>query len=220
VSRYASIRHILWDWNGTLLDDVDLCLFALNELCRKRRLPLVSREEYRAKFTFPVIEYYKSVGFDFEKEPFEGPAQEWVALYTGNVRQRARLYDGATEALTLLHERGYRQSILSAHQHDMLVETVGYFGLAGFFAPILGLGDYYAHSKLELGEAWLRESGHDPRHVLMIGDTLHDHEVARAMGAPCLLLAQGHQLRARLERAGAPVLSSIDEVPGYLDRRP
>jgi len=197
VSRYASIRHILWDWNGTLLDDVDLCLFALNELCRKRRLPLVSREEYRAKFTFPVIEYYKSVGFDFEKEPFEGPAQEWVALYTGNVRQRARLYDGATEALTLLHERGYRQSILSAHQHD-----------------------YYAHSKLELGEAWLRESGHDPRHVLMIGDTLHDHEVARAMGAPCLLLAQGHQLRARLERAGAPVLSSIDEVPGYLDRRP
>ena len=65
------MKHIIWDWNGTLLDDLDVSMDALNSILTKEQLPLVlDKDEYRKYFQFPVIEYYKKVGFDFAKTPF------------------------------------------------------------------------------------------------------------------------------------------------------
>lgn len=212
-----AVQQVLWDWNGTLLDDVELCVFALNTIRARRGMPPISIEEYRAAFTFPVIEYYKGIGFDFEKEPFAAPAEEWIEIYHSNLRTRARLYDYAVEVLKRLQAKGIAQGVLSAHHHGMLVEAMERFGVASFFDPILGLGDYYADSKIALGQSWLASSGLDPAAVLLIGDTLHDHEVARTLNIRCVLLAQGHQTRDRLLQTGLPVLASIREIPDFLD---
>jgi phosphoglycolate phosphatase len=212
----GAVDHLLWDWNGTLLDDVDLCIDALHQLCTKRGIPLVSHDEYRAKFTFPVIDYYEAVGFDFEAEPFSVPADEWVEIYSARVWDDTGLHKGAVDVLEHLRGRGYSQSILSAYNHEMLVRVMEHFGVAGFFDPILGLGDFYAESKEDLGVAWMGESGLDPARVVMIGDTLHDHEVAEAMGVHCVLIAQGHQSKERLLEAGVPVLEGLAKVPVLL----
>ena len=212
----ASPQHVLWDWNGTLLDDVDLCLNALHALCKPRGIPLLTLEKYRETFTFPVVDYYRSVGFDFNREPFDVLAQEWVDIYTARIWTDARLYEGVPETLAHLREAGIPQSILSAHQHDMLVGAVQRFGLLDFFEAVLGLGDFYAKSKVDLGKAWLAKAEVDPRRVVLIGDTLHDHEVAEGLGIHCILVAQGHQSRARLQGAGVPVLDAVDQLPGFL----
>lgn len=213
------IDHLLWDWNGTLLDDVDLCLSALHTICAKRNIRLPSLEEYRAKFTFPVVDYYRAVGFDFDQEPFAIPAQEWIDIYSAKVWDETRLFDAASEVLACLRGRGYRQSILSAYHHEMLVDVMGHFGVADFFEPILGLGDFYANGKLELGTAWIAQSRLDPKRILMIGDTLHDRDVAAAMGAQCVLVAQGHQSKERLMQGGVPVLDTIAQLPALLEQR-
>jgi phosphoglycolate phosphatase len=207
---------VVWDWNGTLLDDLDLCLTALHALSRPRGLPLVELETYREQFTFPVVEYYKALGFDPSPEAFEKAAREWVTIYVENVFTSAWLYEGAVETLARLREAGLRQCLVSAHQHDMLLAAVEHFAVAEYFDTIRGLRDHYAESKTDLGKEWLEEMAPSPDSVLMIGDTLHDYEVARELGVHCLLIAQGHQSERRLRATGAPVLASIKEVPAFL----
>ena len=57
--RTESINVILWDWNGTLLDDVEVCIESMNSMLSKRKKPLLTREHYKEIFTFPVIDYYR-----------------------------------------------------------------------------------------------------------------------------------------------------------------
>ena len=57
-------KHIIWDWNGTLLDDTWLCVEGINQALIKRNLTPISEDRYREVFTFPVRDYYKKLGFD------------------------------------------------------------------------------------------------------------------------------------------------------------
>mgnify|MGYP002546450752 FL=1 len=94
-----NIKHVVWDWNGTLLDDIDVSMEALNWILRKEKLPLVlDKSEYRKYFQFPVIEYYKKVGFDFEKTPFSVLAEEYMRYYQPHSMQ-CSLHEGVTEML-------------------------------------------------------------------------------------------------------------------------
>jgi len=72
---------IIWDWNGTLLDDMDICISSMNRMLSKRELPELNIDKYRDVFTFPVIDYYKAIGFDFRKEPWDVAAHEFIWLY-------------------------------------------------------------------------------------------------------------------------------------------
>ena len=74
-------KTIIWDWNGTLLNDLDLSVDSVNILLKERNLPTLTVEKYKDIFGFPVIDYYVKAGFDFEKEPFEIPAKQYVKLY-------------------------------------------------------------------------------------------------------------------------------------------
>ena len=74
---------IVWDFNGTIMDDVQIGIESVNVLLKKRGLKtLDSREEYQSKFGFPIVDYYARLGFDFDKEPYSDIAVEWVNEYT------------------------------------------------------------------------------------------------------------------------------------------
>ena len=64
-------KAIIWDWNGTLLDDVELCINSMNLLLKERNLQALTIDRYREIFTFPVKEYYQKAGFNFKTENFE-----------------------------------------------------------------------------------------------------------------------------------------------------
>ena len=91
-------RHIIWDWNGTLLDDVWLGVASVNVLLERRGQPTLTIESYRRHFDFPVRDYYERVGFDFETEPFEEAAVEFIAEYEAR-RAECRLHDDAEDTL-------------------------------------------------------------------------------------------------------------------------
>ena len=81
--------HCIWDFNGTILNDMSAGIRAVNELLAKRNLPLISGiEQYRNIFGFPVKSYYEALGFDFSKEPYDKLAHEWVALYLEYVKDQ------------------------------------------------------------------------------------------------------------------------------------
>ena len=74
-------KHIIWDWNGTLLDDRWLCIEAINKTLSKRNMNTVTDNEYVELFCFPVKDYYKKLGFDFIREPFSSLGTDFVDYY-------------------------------------------------------------------------------------------------------------------------------------------
>jgi phosphoglycolate phosphatase len=128
LGRY---RHILWDWNGTLFDDVGLCVGIINSLLAKRGLPLITLEGYRAGFRFPVRDYYRDLGFDFNQDSYENLSVEFMAQYEKR-RFECPLQPHAHEALSHVQSLGLKQSILSAYAQDSLRELVRYFKLTSF----------------------------------------------------------------------------------------
>ena len=189
--------HVIWDFNGTILDDVDASMKSADQLLAAHGLPtLASPEVYRDNFGFPVIDYYRRLGFDFEKIPYEVLAPEWVGYYLENARG-AGICAGVREVLAEVRTRGIPQLILSATECEMLRGQVKALGILSYFEELLGMGDIHAHSKEQIAVEWRRANPN--AQVLMVGDTDHDAAVAAAMGADCVLLTTGHQSRARLE---------------------
>ena len=207
----ASKKVIIWDWNGTLLDDTDYCVENMNVLLRKRGLPLINKEIYKKIFTFPVIEYYKTLGFDLENEGFEKPAHEYIDLYFGNFYQ-TRLFPCVHEVLKTFHDKGFRQIVLSAMEHQSLEETLEEKGILKYFDIVTGIGDHYGGSKKDTGLKLMKELGHKPGEIVMVGDTLHDKEVADAMGIDIVLVSQGHYSYERLKTSGVPVFDNLKQV--------
>jgi phosphoglycolate phosphatase len=211
----AKYSHIIWDWNGTLLDDVYHCMDAMNQMLAKRGLPIMNEiADYHKVFVFPIINYYQNVGFDFEKEPFADLAVEFIDRYHANKTGDSPLHDGAETVLKTINEMGITQIILSASEQENLLSQVKEFPIEHYFAEMLGLSDIYAKSKIEIGQDYLQNNRADK--ALLIGDTVHDYEVATALNADCILVANGHQSKETLATCGVTVVDDISEILEYI----
>lgn len=209
--KLTDYKHIIWDWNGTLLDDAWLCVEVMNGMLEKRDLKKVNLDYYRSVFTFPVKDYYVLLGYDFTREPFEEVGMEFMDLY--NRRQsECKLYPEAKTILETFRKLGFGQSILSAReQNELHIETIQR-GVNQFFERIYGLDDHYAHGKTDVGFKLISDLGLPASDFLFIGDTRHDAEVACEIGIDCLLIPNGHQNQERLRKCSFPLIGSLDEL--------
>jgi len=204
-------KHIIWDWNGTLFNDVALCVDVINGILTRRNLKSLTLEEYKNIFTFPVSEYYIKVGLDFTKYPFEELGIEWMNEYERR-RSECNLHKEAERLLNLISGLGIKQSLLSAYPHKTLVEIIKHFKLDSFFTHLVGLDHIYATSKVELGKELIKKLEHSKHEILLIGDTIHDFEVANEIGVDCILVANGHQSKEKLLKCGVVVLDNLDDL--------
>lgn len=196
-SHFAGKSHVIWDWNGTLLDDVELCLDIIQGMLVRHGLKPIGLQDYLDVFRFPVVEYYKDVGFDLSKTPFEVVATDFMTSYLARVRE-ARLFRGVPELLVELRGEGVACSVLSAAPERDLKELLAHHGIASFFDHVFGLTDHYARSKIDRGRELVARLGTHPGELILVGDTDHDLEVGEALGVDVLLVAGGHQSHARL----------------------
>ncbi len=210
---WSRVRHVVWDWNGTLFDDAWLCVDIMDRILRRYGLPGLTSERYAATFDFPVREYYRRLGFDFARAPFEQVGAEFMREYERR-RLECRLRRGARAAIERLARRGIGQTVISAYREDTLRELLRHFGLDRRMEGIVGGADIYAAGKTERALAWFRATGWRGREVMVIGDTTHDADIARAMGAQCRLVCAGHQSRERLTATGFPVVDRLVELWG------
>lgn len=203
---------VLWDWNGTLLDDVELCVDALNRLLARHGYDRhYDLDSYRKIFGFPIRDYYIRAGFDFSRHSFDALAESYMQDYIP-ASAACPLMPGARETLARLQAAGLRQVILSASPITTLRRQAGERGVLSCFDSLLGLGDIYARSKVELGLQYLHEAHFDPATAVMVGDSVHDFEVSRALGVSCILYAGGHQDAEALAATGTPVVEHLSEV--------
>lgn len=210
----AKYTNLMWDFNGTIFDDARAGIDAVNKMLGERGLPIIpSTEHYREIFDFPIEEYYRGLGFDFEKEPYEYLAPIWVDLYNANA-EKAGICRGVSETMEAVKAMGIEQSVLSACELGMLERYLKKLGVRDYLKEVMGLDNIHARSKLALAYEWKEK--HPDAKVLMIGDTTHDFETAEALGADCVLYAGGHQSRRKLEKCGCPIIDEISELIKYL----
>ena len=202
-------KHILWDWNGTLLDDTQAALDTLNIMLARRGAPEIEMGFYRDNFAFPVKPFYTSIGMALENEDWDRLAEEYHDLYAA---QPKRLNVRSLEALSLVRRAGARQSIISALRQDLLDAATRRYAVAGFMEHVYGVDNLDGSSKLDRARQLLsairRES--DAKRVL-IGDSLHDFEVAQELGIFCVLCSQGSHAGWRLAEA-APTGETLVEA--------
>lgn len=206
--------YLVLDFNGTIIDDVDLCLNILNHLLEERNYKKVSLEEYKHIFTFPIKKYYINAGFDLEKYSFTSISNEFISLYQ-KASLNCKLYEGINELIDKCNNNRIKVVLLSASQIDNLKEQTDHFGLSEKFEAILGTSNIEAASKVEIGKNYFKDK--QDKKILFVGDTTHDAEVASAIGADALLITHGHQARDILLKANPlKVIDSFKEVADIL----
>lgn len=201
-------RHLVWDWNGTLVDDLPLVVKATNVALRTVGGPPVTVEHHRRRFRRPVSDYYADVlGRPVDEAEFAVLNKLFHDAYQA----------GLPCALAADAERALRawsgpQSLLSMWFHDELLPAVAGHGIAGYFARIDGLrqrlSGEVAHKEPFLARH-LAEMGLHGQQVVLIGDSVDDARAARAAGAQCVLYTGGFTSAAQLRATGAPVVDSL-----------
>ena len=202
---------IIWDWNGTLINDRWLALKVMNSLLSSRNLPNLSTEKYLEIFDFPVKDYYQTAGFDFEKESFEIVGSEFIRHYNEQIHD-CQMHEHAITALTSFKNKKLKQFVLSARNHSELEKEFKHYKIEKYFESFSGLSDDYANGKTELGLQLIEKQNIDISQAVLIGDTVHDFEVAQELGLDCILVEGGHHSLARLKECNAIVIPDLSHL--------
>ena len=212
------MKRIIWDWNGTLLDDVDLSFACINRLLKENGLkPLQDLHAYRNVFDFPIQSYYRKVGFDFSIKSYDELAHRYMEDYQEK-SYNCLLCKQVQSTLQKANELGYVQTILSASKKEYLDAQISNYHISDYIEDVLGIENIYAHSKTDLAKAYVDQC--DPSdEVWFVGDSIHDYEVAQSVHAHCLLVTSGHQSRSRLQACGVPVFNNTKECLEYIHER-
>lgn len=211
--RYS---HVVFDWNGTVIDDLDLAVQSLNRVRSAVGLADIEHSTYRHLFRFPIADFYRDLGFDFTSKPFNLLVADYLHHFDAEVAD-CTVCEGFHKLAQVLRERGSRLAILSASHQDTLERTAQRLRITEIVDHIFGLDDNDAASKItrarELDQRMEREPG---TRVLMIGDTDHDYAVAIDRDWDFVAVANGHQSRVRLEALGVPVFNQMIDVVQFV----
>jgi phosphoglycolate phosphatase len=188
----SNYKHIIWDWNGTLVNDIAITQFCLNRQLEKKNLPPMEIPELRKRFHFPVQSFYTAIGLLEEGQDFSQLNREFHQSYNEK-RPHMALYDGRKALLESLKDQGISQFILSAAPKLHLEEMMEHFDIGHLFHGVYGLDHHHADSKVHLGQRLLDEHTIDLSETLLVGDTDHDLEVGRHLNVDVLLVGCGHQ---------------------------
>ncbi|MCX5391028.1 HAD hydrolase-like protein [Streptomyces sp. NPDC006482] len=205
-------KHLVWDWNGTLLDDTGAVIGATNAAFAELGLASITLEQYRELYTVPVPKFYERL---MGRLPTD---EEWTVMDGAFHRhywvraEECGLTLGAAELLAARQDSGFTQSLLSLAPHADLIPLVRRHGIAERFVRMDG----------RVGDSTDGKSGHMVRHlealrvpadrVVVIGDAADDAVAAAHVGARAVLYTGGSHSRASLERVGVPVVDSLAEA--------
>ena len=209
------IKHVIWDWNGTLIDDVGLCVDVLNHILIRYNIKSLTVEEYRNLFFFPVSNFYKTLGLPSSGTDYELLTKDFIDQYRKNFTQ-CDLHFSALHTVKRLNSMGISQSILSAGCQSDVETFVKFFKIESFISFIDGAKDIQANRKDNRALKHLSFLNMRAEDSLLVGDTCHDWEIARLIGCSSILFTKGHVSAKRLKRLNSTTIESLADIAGLL----
>lgn len=207
-------KLLIWDFNGTIIDDLDICLSIENKMLKDRNMKYgYTVEDYRNLFCFPVKDYYKKLGYTFENESYQTVSDEFNEEYDA-LFKNVKLTDGFLDKIHESIDKGYTNVILSATEQNTLEKQVKELGIDSYFEELIGIDDNMAFSKVEHAKRWMKDKNIDSSECTYIGDTLHDLETIQALNiSKYYLVSIGHQsYEVLLKEAKDHVVHSLRDI--------
>jgi len=209
------IKNIIWDWNGTIINDAWLFVEIMNSILEKNSLPPTSLKKYRKHFCFPIQKYWRHLGFRFTDETFARLNDNFIHKYQQKMFL-PDIHDGMIELFEELKEKKIRQFVLSATENSLLIQAVDYYHLRGFFDGVYGVDNLNAVGKEKTGAALCEKHQLDKNLTLIVGDTEYDYVVGKSLGCNILLVSHGHINHKRLLKTKVSVVGSVEELKKWL----
>ena len=203
-------KYIFWDFNGTIIDDVNNALGCVNDLLARKNHNAITLQEYYNYIETPIIGFYYHI-LPPEEIDFDEISRDYHRDYNKRMSE-THLADGAFDLLKELHVHGVHQYIITANHIDETTSLSKSFGIYDFLDGILGADDTLASSKKDRAIKLFRELDIHPNDALFVGDTLHDLETANALGIDCVLVEYGHQGKKLLQEHKAFTVPSLKQV--------
>ena len=207
-------KNILWDWNGTILNDTPVAFEATNILLKRYNYPTITLEYYRDNVDTPIENFYSKI-FDLSKESMETLDDEWCVLYN-KLSYKIKLQDGVEKVLKKFREHNCHQTVLSAFRTEEILKFADKFSVEHYFEDILGTHNIIMESKTMRGKKYMQENNLEPKDTLYIGDTAHDCDTAKGLGIDCVLMSNGQQSEKILKNCGVPLFDSFEKLSEYL----
>lgn len=212
--------HIVWDWNGTLFDDLEVVVAASNATFAEVNLPPLTVEQYREQYRVPIVGFYEQL---MGRAP---TPEEWLRMdasfhnHYESFRDTCRLTAGVETVLAEWTAGSLRsQSLLSMYAHDDLLPLVRRLGLEQHFLRVdgrvstSGVSGKAEHLVRHL--AALAPAEVTPARTVLIGDVVDDALAAAHVGAHAVLYTGGSHARSELERVGVPVADTLAQAVAY-----
>ncbi|MEI7411155.1 HAD family hydrolase [Pectobacterium aroidearum] len=207
----TAIKHVIFDWNGTLVDDLALAVKGLNAVRELQTLPPLDAKRYREHFGFPIQSFYQAVGIDCESGRFDDLIHTYLSIFNSEINQ-CPLHQGAVDIISMLRRTGVSISVLSASQHETLQNNLASAGIDHLVDHAFGLTNTQAKGKQGIAEELDSVLGNPGTAALMIGDTDHDIDVAHACGWQMASVSHGHQTHERLSAIHPFVFGDLSSV--------
>ena len=204
-------KNIIWDWNGTIVNDAWVFVKIMNNILKQKQLLQISLEDYKHNFCFPIQDYWHNLGFRFTKKSFNQLNAQFISEYQKTMLV-PKLHFGIVNLLNKLHAQGLQQFVLSASESSLLKKAVAYYEIDSFFIDILGVDNLNAEGKKELGELLFNKYNLNPHETVIVGDTEYDYEVAKHLNCSIVLISHGHIDHDRLKKTCSTVVASLSEL--------
>ncbi|MFV0379506.1 MAG: HAD family hydrolase [Anaerorhabdus sp.] len=207
------IELIIWDWNGTLLDDLDLGYSLLNDALRNEGLnELENISKYKNVFEFPVIEMYRKLGFNCDEKNFDKISSNYIQNYMKSYEASSMLHNEAIDLLQYFMDKGIKNTLMSASQIKILLKQASFFKCDHLFDELVGVSDIYASSKQDEALNWIKTCDVPLDRIVWVGDSTHDYECAVALGVRCILIDHGHQSYEVLSKCNNEIIHNLNEL--------
>ncbi len=202
-------KHIVWDWNGTLFNDIEITAQYNIDCLKKAGRSGLSIEDIRHNHTRPLSEFFELLlGHPLSAEELAVFIDGYSEVYDP-IMYDLPLQDDALQALDKIKAAGGSQSILSMAPHDELVSLVRHNGIYERFERVEGATNMAREFKVDALREHCDRLGVDPAQVCVIGDTIDDFDAATGVGASSVLVSTGMHTHERLVETGAPVATSL-----------
>ena len=208
-------KNIIWDWNGTIINDAWVFVDIMNKILQKNGLPLTTLKHYRQNFCFPIQNYWKKLGFQFTDESFDKLNQNFIFEYQKKMFL-PKPHVGLLTFLKRLKKHKKKQFILSASEKKLLNKSVEYYNLGRFFDGVYGVDNLNAVGKKDLGVVLCKKHNLKMKETILIGDTEYDKEVAEHIGCEFILVSHGHIEHQRLLKTNKRVVDSLETLKKIL----
>ena len=215
-NRICSYKNIIWDWNGTIVNDAWVFVSIMNVVLQQNQLPPTTLEHYRKSFCFPVQDYWRGLGFRFTEETFNRLNATFIAEYQKKMFL-PYLHEGLEGLFKILKKQKLQQFVLSASENTLLKRAVKHYHLESFFNGVFGVNNLNAVGKEQLGRFLCDQHNLLSSETLFIGDTEYDCKVAKSLCCGVVLISHGHINHQRLLKTGEKVVASVEELKEYLE---